>query len=143
MVSKSAKGVGALYPASIVGGQASLAPTPQGNPGVKLSQRLSIMKALHHTFFTNFFHMPCNGSAISCTLIHQAPSPERSSTDYEPLRPPQPRMHKSHLLSRDQSLYLDLLYVAEGRILHTASCIAQSGDRPIVRPSCKLLLHGL
>jgi hypothetical protein len=47
--------VGALHPASIVGGQASLAPMPQGNPGVKLSQRLSIMKALHHTFFTKFF----------------------------------------------------------------------------------------
>jgi hypothetical protein len=41
----------ALCPASIVGRQA---PTPQGNLGVKLSQRLVIMEALHHTFFAYF-----------------------------------------------------------------------------------------
>ena len=74
----------------LLGGRAFHSPNAaRGKPGVSLSQRLtSIMEALHHTLFTYyFFHMPYNGSAIPCTLIHQAPAPERPSTDYGPLRP--------------------------------------------------------
>jgi hypothetical protein len=114
-------------------------------PGVNLFTAPSIWKRfLIHSSRIIPFHMHCNGSAIPCTLIHQAPSLERSSTDYGPL-PPQPCMHKSRLLAQVPSartspvcsIGIDpsspgSLHVAERRILHTASCIAQPSNRPIV-----------
>jgi hypothetical protein len=84
------------------------AQTPQGSLGVKLSQRLVSWKCFRiHSSRGFFFHMPCNGSAIQCTLIHQAPSPERSSTDYEPLTPP--ASHAQILFAQSRSISCTLI----------------------------------
>jgi hypothetical protein len=44
-----------------------------------------------------------------------------------------------------QSIHSTLspLDTPETRILNTATCIPQTSDRPIIRPPCELLLHGL
>ena len=77
-----------MRPASIVG-RSGRPRRKMEKPGVSLSQRLALWKRfIIHSSRITFSICPCNGSAIPCTLIHQAPAPEWLSTDYGPFTPP-------------------------------------------------------